>query len=140
MSAAISPMRILAFTALLTLGCKKNPDPYHIDLVDFKTPKQLSDTLQYLVGMKEPVVWEAMQRNGFFCGERHGILVDQSTGKLGTGKPDLECSKSHRIDLGLKRRWWTVQFGLDSGRVTDVSASFRRADLGPLELLWEPRP
>jgi hypothetical protein len=130
MTAAISPIRILAFAVLLILGCKKNPDPYHIDLVYFKSPKQLSDTLQYLVGMTEPIVWEAMQRNGFHCGERRGILVDRSTGELGSGKPHLECWQSHRINLGLKRRVWTVQFGLDSGRVTDVTSRFMSQDLG----------
>ncbi len=126
----IGSIRILAFAAVLALGCKKNPDPNHIDIADFKSPKQLSDTLQYLVGMTEPVVWEAMQRNGFGCGERRGTLVDTSTGELGSGKAHLECYQSHRVDLGLRRRVWTVQFGLDSGRVKDVTASFRSEDLG----------
>jgi hypothetical protein len=125
-----STARAALFAALLTLGCKKNPDPLHIDVADFKSPKQLSDTLQYLVGMTEPVVWEAMQRKGFGCGERSGILVDRSTGKLGSGKPHLECWQSHRINLGLRRRVWTVEFGLDSGRVTDVTARFIYQDLG----------
>src|SRR5688572_9216766 len=86
--------RAAIFAALLMLGCKKNPDPLHIEVADFESPKQLSDTLQYLVGMTEPVVWEAMQRNGFGCGERSGIVVDRSTGKLGSGKPHLECWQS----------------------------------------------
>jgi len=128
--AAISPIRILAFAVLLTLGCKKNPDPRHIDIADFESPKQLSDTLQYLVGMREPVVWEAMQTNGFHCGERSGIVVDRSTGKLGSGKAHLECSQSHRVNLGLRRRMWTVKFGLDSGRVRDVNADFIYQDMG----------
>jgi len=34
------------------------------------------------------------------------------------------------INLGLKRRVWTVQFGLDSGRVTDVTSRFMSQDLG----------
>ena len=122
--------RAALFAALLTLGCKKNPDPLHIDVAHFKSPKQLSDTLQYLVGMTEPVVWEAMQRKGFGCGERSGILVDRSTGKLGSGKPHLECWQSHRINLGLRRRLVTVEFGLDSGRVRDVNARFIYQDLG----------
>jgi hypothetical protein len=122
--------RAVLFAALLTLGCKKHPDPFHIDVAEFKSPRQLSDTLQYLVGMTEPAVWEAMQRNGFDCGERRGILVDRSTGELGSGKPHLECWQSHRINLGLRRRVWTVEFGLDSGRVTDVNARFRSQDLG----------
>ena len=130
MPAAISPIRILAFATLLTLGCKKNPDPNHIDIADFKSPKQLSDTLQYLVGMTEPVVWEAMQRNGFGCGERSGIVVNRSTDELGSGKPHLECWQSHRINLGLRRRMWTVEFGLDSGRVRNVTARFIYQDLG----------
>ena len=122
--------RAAMFAALLTLGCKKNPDPRHIDAADFKSPEQLSDTLQYLVGMTEPVVWEAMQRNGFGCGERSGIVVDKSTGKLGSGKPHLECWHSHRINLGLRRRIWTVEFGLDSGRVREVRAGVIYQDLG----------
>lgn len=122
--------RAAVFAALFTLGCKKHPDPRHIDIADFKSPKQLSDTLQYLVGMTEPSVWEAMQRNGFDCGERRGTLVNLSTGELGSGKPHLECWQSHLINLGLKRRVWTVQFGLDSGRVTDVTTNFRRKDRG----------
>ena len=125
-----SMARAALFAALLTLGCKKHPDPLHIDVADFKSPKQLSDTLQYLVGMTEPVVWEGMQRNGFDCGERRGILVDRSTGKLGSGKPHLECWQSHRINLGLRRRVLIVEFGLDSGRVTDVTARFMYQDLG----------
>lgn len=118
------------FAALLMLGCKKDPDPLHIEVADFESPKQLSDTLQYMVGMTEPVVWEAMQRNGFGCGERSGIVVDRSTGKLGSGKPHLECWQSHRTNLGLRRRLWTVEFGLDSGRVTDVKAGFIYQDMG----------
>jgi hypothetical protein len=122
----------LARAALLTVmlaSCRKNPDPLHIDLGDFNSPKQLTDTLKRLipVGMKEPVVWEMMQRNGFACGERSGIIVDN--GKLGSGKPDLECYKSTRIDLGLRRRAWTVVFKLDSGRVSDVNAGYIYQDL-----------
>jgi len=116
--------RAALIVALLTLGCKKHPDPRHIDVADFKSPKQLSDTLQYLVGMTEPVVWAAMQRNGFDCHEVKGIRVDRTTGELGSGKPHLECWQSRRVNLGLRRRSWTVQFGLDSGRVTDVNARF----------------
>ena len=46
------PTRFLTFVAcvVIALGCKKNPDPRHIDVARFKSGKQLSDTLKYLVG------------------------------------------------------------------------------------------
>jgi len=123
--------RVAAF-ALLVAGCKKNPDPMHFKLADFNSPKQLTDTLKRLipVGMREAVVWEMMQRNGFACGERSATIVDRQTGKLGSGKPDLECYQSTRIDFGLRRRQWTVVFKLDSGRVTDIMAGYIYKDMG----------
>jgi hypothetical protein len=119
----------IAGLAAMTLGCKKNPDPHHIDVAKFESPQQLADTLRYLVGMTEPVVWEAMQRNGFKCGERRGIVITQAR-TLGSGKPSLDCWYSHRTNWLLRRRVWTVSFDLDSTRVRGVTASFIYQDMG----------
>src|SRR3954447_13882256 len=86
--------------ALLALGCKKDPDPTHFKLADFHSAKQLGDTLTRLIpiGTRETAVWAMMQGNGFSCLEYGGTLVDLKTGALGSGKPDLNCSRETRID------------------------------------------
>jgi len=103
----------------------------HFKLADFNSGKQLTDTLKRLIpmGTREPVVWEMMQGNGFACGERAGIIVDPKAAKLGSGKPNLECYKSTRIEFGLRRRPWTVEFALDSARVTNITAGYIYQDL-----------
>src|SRR5437868_10772586 len=115
MTSVLSATRAAALVALLVVGCKKDPDPMHFTLADFNSGKQLTDTLKRLIplGTKEAVVWEMMEGNGFGCGERAGIIVDRQTNKLGSGKPNLECYKSTRIEFGLRHRAWTVEFVLD---------------------------
>ncbi|HET9636074.1 MAG TPA: hypothetical protein VFP26_09120 [Gemmatimonadaceae bacterium] len=118
----------LLIAAAATSGCKKNPDPYHIDLADFKSGRQVADTLRYLVGSTEPMVWEAMQRNGFRCAERHNNIVKD--GKLALSPHAyLDCYNEHRINFGLRRRVWNVTFPLDSSRTTDVYASYMNQDM-----------
>ena len=131
MATSLSMTRAAAVVALLALGCKKDPDPTHFKLADFQSDKQLGDTLRRLIpiGTRETAVWAMMQGNGFSCREYGGILVDQKTGTLGTGKPDLNCSRETRINFGLKRRVWTVRFELDSARVTDIIAHSMRQDM-----------
>jgi hypothetical protein len=124
--ASVAKVVSTGLLALFALGCKKNPDPRHIDLGDFNSGKQLSDTLKKLVppGTRVLLASEVMQINGFTCGERSGITVDVNKGELGSGKPYLECYNSTRIDLGLKRREWTVKFNYDSAGVQDVVAGY----------------
>jgi hypothetical protein len=113
----------LVACVVLTLGCKKNPDPFPpLDVAKFQSRAQLVDSLKYLVGKTEPVAWEAMNRNDFKCAERHLNLVKD--GKLALGDPRLECWNAHRTSFGLRRRVWTVTFVLDSSRVSDVYAGF----------------
>lgn len=116
----------VAALALLAASCRKNPDPRHIDLDDFSSGKQLTDTLKKLIppGTRVVLASEVMQSNGFKCGERAGITVDVNTSKVGSGKPYLECWKSTRIDLGLKRREWSVQFKYDTAGVQDIIAGY----------------
>jgi hypothetical protein len=118
--------RFLIFGAsfiVVALGCKKNPDPFPpLDVAQFDSRAQLVDSLKYLVGKTEPVAWEAMNRSGFKCGERHLNAVKD--GKLALGAPRLECFNEHRINFGLRRRVWSVTFVLDSSRVSDVYAGF----------------
>jgi hypothetical protein len=126
MASVLPARRAIALVVLLALGCSRNRDPMHVDVRDFDSGKSLSDTLGKLLppGTRVPIVWEAMQRYGFKCGERRGITVDMKTGKLGSGKPDLECWQSSRINLGLQRRDWRVTFKYDSSGVRDVFAGF----------------
>jgi hypothetical protein len=124
-------MSAAAVVALLALGCKKDPDPSHFKLGDIHSDEQLGDTLRRRIpiGTREAEVWAMMQGNGFTCREYGGILVDPKSGTLGSGKPDLNCSRETRINFGLKRRVWTVRFKLDSARVTDIIAHSMRQDL-----------
>ena len=126
---AVSAVALLAF---LAVGCKRDPDPRHFKLADFTSGKQLTDTLRKLIpmGTREAIVREMMQGNGFKCGERAAITVDTATHKLGSGKPYLECSHSTRIEFGLRHRAWTVEFKLDSARVTDIDAGYIYQDMG----------
>ncbi len=125
----VAATRFLTFvvTVALTLGCKKNPDPNYIDVARFRSGKQLADTLKYTIGMPEAGVWEMMNRNGFKCGERHDDIVKDR--QLAPGRLNLECWYEHRIELGLRRRVWTVTFPLDSSRVREVYAGFIKQDL-----------
>jgi hypothetical protein len=78
--ASLSMTRAAAVVALLALGCaRKDPDPNHFKLAHFDSGKQLADTLKRRIptGAREAAVWEMMQGNGFSCGERGGIVVDQ---------------------------------------------------------------
>jgi hypothetical protein len=127
MSASRTFLTLVAGSIVATVGCKKNPNPRHIDAAGFETGKQLADTLKYLVGMTEPAAWEAMQGNGFGCAERRYNLIKD--GKLQLGDAYLQCSYEHRINFGLRRRIWTVTFPLDSSRVRDVYASSMKQDL-----------
>ena len=127
MSATAARFLTLVACVVLALGCKKNPDPYHLDVARFKSGKQLADTLKYLVGMTEPGVWEAMQRNDFKCAERHASIVKD--GKLALGNAYLDCWYEHRINFGLRRRLWNVTFPLDSSRVREVYANFINQDM-----------
>jgi hypothetical protein len=116
----------VAGIALIALACRKDPDPTHFRLADFNTGPALTDTIRKLLppGSKLAGVWELMQGNGFKCGERPGIRVDLKTGTLGSGSPSLECWKSTRINLGLRRRDWTVTFPHDSSGIRDAFASY----------------
>src|SRR2546423_989457 len=122
MASATLPSLALILATVVALGCHKNPDPRYINPAKFESREQLADTLKYLIGMREPVAWEAMQRNGFGCGERH--VNTFKDGKPVLGDPRLECWYMHRIDFGLRRRFWTVTFVLDSSPVRDVYAGF----------------
>jgi len=115
-----------ALVALLALGCGKNPDPNHLALGDFVSGNQLSDTLRKLipVGTRIPVATEMMQRNGFVCGERAPIKVDVKTRTLGSGKPNLECYKSSRLNLGMQRRDWTVVFAFDTTGIKGLNSGY----------------
>jgi len=126
MSATASLARLTALVLVLAAGCKKNPDPRYIDISDFNSGKQLTDTLKRLipVGTRLPIVWETMQTSGFKCGERSLTTVDTVTRKLGSGAPYLECDNSSRINYGLQRRMWTVEFHYDSAGVKDILAGY----------------
>jgi hypothetical protein len=131
MSTSLLVTRAAAVVALLALGCaKRDPDPTHFKIADFRSGKELTDTLKSRIpnGMRETAVWEIMQGNGFSCGERG---VDQRTGTstIGIGKSELHCSGSTRINFGLRRREWWVFFQLDSGRVTDINTLSFKQDL-----------
>ncbi|HKR10144.1 MAG TPA: hypothetical protein VJS39_13205 [Gemmatimonadaceae bacterium] len=130
MASGTSPTLALILTTVFAFGCRKNPDPHYIDAAKFDSPKQLADTLQYLVGMREETVSEAMQRNGFGCGERSPITVDRKADTLAAGKPYLACWHKHRVNFGLRHRTWMVEFALDSGYVRSVGASAIYQDLG----------
>jgi hypothetical protein len=112
--------------AALALACASDRDPTHFRLRDFSEGPALADTIKRLVppGSKLTAVWEMMQGNGFKCGERPGIRVDPQTHELGSGSPSLECWRSTRIDMGLRRRDWTVTFPHDSTRIRDVFAGY----------------
>lgn len=118
--------RAAAIAAVLALGCNNNRDPNHIELGDFVSGNQLSDTLRKLIpaGTRVPAVWEMMQGNGFDCGERRPITVDLKANKLGSGKPDLECYQSTRINFGLRKRRWTVVFGYDTTGVRTINSGY----------------
>jgi hypothetical protein len=126
MSATASLARVTAAVVLLALGCKKNPDPLYIDISDFNSGKQLTDTLKRLipVGTRVPLAWQTMQTSGFKCGESSLTTVDTTTHKLGSGAPYLECGISSRIDFGMRRRVWTVEFHYDSAGVKDILAGY----------------
>ena len=121
-------MRVVAAAVvLLAPGCKKNPDPAYIDIADFNSGKQLTDTLKRLipVGTRVPLAWQTMQTSGFKCAERSLTTVDTTTHKLGSGPPYLECDMSSRIDYGMRRRVWTVEFHYDSAGVNDILAGYQ---------------
>jgi len=106
---------LATFVALLAIGCgKKNPDPALIDLGDFESGKQLRDTLaqRFPLGSRVSRVWESMQRNGFYCGERGVVKVDGQP-LLGEGRPNLECWNSNRSEL-FSKRVWLVWFPFDT--------------------------
>jgi hypothetical protein len=126
MTRVASLSRAATLIALLALGCRKNPDPNRIELGDFVSGNQLSDTLRKLipVGTRIPPAWEMMQRNGFDCGERRPITVDLKANKLGSGKPDLECYQSTRMNFGLRKRRWTVVFEYDTTGVTTINSGY----------------
>jgi hypothetical protein len=118
--------RVAAIIALLALGCRKNPDPSHIELGDFVSGNQLNDTLRKLIpaGTRLPRVWEMMQTNGFGCGERAPTTVDLKTSTLGTGQTHLECYQSTRTNFGMRRRDWTVVFEHDTSGVTGINSGY----------------
>ena len=129
MAALLSMTRAAAVVALLALGCKKDPDPSHFKLADIHSGNQLTDTLKRRIpnGTREADAWETMQKNGFYCGERGATIVDAGT--IGSGKRELHCSRSTRINFGLKRREWYVFFKLDSARVTDINTLSFKQDM-----------
>ena len=118
--------QVIGIVAVLALGCAKDRDPHRIHLRDFDSGTALSDTLKRFIppGTRLSTVWEAMQGNGFKCGERAPITVDTRAGKLGSGTPHLECWQSSPINLGLQRREWTVTFQYDSSGVRDIYAGY----------------
>ena len=130
MAASLSVTRAAAVVALLALGCKKDPDPSHFKLAGIHSGKQLTDTLKRRIpiGTREAAVWEMMQGNGFYCGERGTTPMNFDT--TGSGNRALDCSRSTRIHFGLKRRDWFVFFLLDSAkRVTDINTLSFKQDM-----------
>ncbi|HXQ77562.1 MAG TPA: hypothetical protein VN797_05115 [Gemmatimonadaceae bacterium] len=126
MTRIVSLSRLAVLTALLAVGCKKNPDPAHIELGDFVSGNQLNDTLRKLipVGTRLPRVWEMMQTNGFGCGERAPTTVDLKSNTLASGQTHLECYQSTRINLGMRRRDWTVVIEHDTTGVTGINSGY----------------
>jgi hypothetical protein len=129
MAARLSIARAAAVVALLALGCKKDPDPSHFKLAGINSGPQLTDTLWRRVpyGTREAAVWSMMQGNGFYCGESGVTPLDFDTTAFGTR--DLRCSRSTRINFGLKRREFWVFFHLDSGRVTGINTLSFKQDM-----------
>lgn len=117
---------VAGIAAVLALGCARDRDPHRIHIRDFDSGTTLADTLKRLIrpGTRVSTAWEAMQGNGFKCGERAPITVDTRAGKLGSGTPHLECWQSSPINLGLQRRDWTVTFQYDSSGVRDIYAGY----------------
>jgi hypothetical protein len=126
MTSVLQARGVIALVVLLALGCSRNRDPHHIDIGDFDSGQALTDTLRKLLlpGIRVAAASEMMQRNGFICGDRAGTIVDLKTGKLGSGKPDLQCWQSSRIPPGFQRRDWTVTFKYDTSGIRDVFANF----------------
>jgi len=126
MTRVASRSRATALIALLALGCRKNPDPNHIELGDFVSGNQLSDTLRKLIpaGTRVRVASEVMLRNGFVCAEHGGITVNPTTSALVSGAPDLECYQSTRMNFGLRKRRWTVVFEYDTTGVTTINSGY----------------
>jgi hypothetical protein len=126
MTSVLQARRVIALVVLLALGCSGNRDPHHLDIGDFDSSQALTDTLKKLLlpGVRVSAASEMMQRNGFICGDRAATLVDLKTGKLGSGRPDLQCWQSSRIPPGLQRRDWTVTFKYDTSGIRDVFANF----------------
>lgn len=131
MAASLSMTRAASVVALLALGCaKKDPDPSHFKLANIHSGNQLTDTLKRRIpnGTREAAAWAMMQRNGFYCGERGTTPMNFDT--TGAGNRSLDCSRSSRINFGLKRRVWFVFFGLDSAkRVTSINTLSFKQDM-----------
>jgi hypothetical protein len=126
MASVQSARFVTALAAILAIGCGKDRDPMRIHLRDFDNGPALADTLKRLVppGTSLNAAWEIMQKSGFKCGERAGTTIDTTAGKVGSGTPYLQCWESTPINLGLKRREWTVTFQYDSAGVRDVRAGY----------------
>lgn len=130
MAARLSITRAAAVVALLALGCKKDPDPAHFKLAAIHSGPQLTDTLWRHIpyGTREALAWEMMQRNGFYCLEV-GRTPVEIPGTIGFGERDLQCSRSTRINFGLRRREFWVWFQLDSGRVSGINTLSFKQDI-----------
>jgi len=109
--ASIRSLMLPTFVALSVACGRKNPDPAYLDLGAFDSGKQLRDTLaqRFPPGSRVSGVWEAMQRNGFYCGERG---VDKRA-LIPEGRPNLECWNSNRRSFS-DHRVWLVWFPFDT--------------------------
>ena len=114
------------FVVLFAAGCSRGGERKPINISDYESGASLSATLKQLVPPGTPVARarSLMEESGFECGERAGIVVDQRAGRIGSGKPRLECWESSRIWPGLQRRDWTVVIRYDSSGVVESFGSF----------------
>lgn len=124
---SVRSLVVATFVALLSVGCgRKNPDLAYLDVSDFDSGHELRDTLaqRYPPGSHVSRVWEAMQRNGFYCGKR-GVLINGEKSMIPEGRPNLECWHAKRRHL-FDKRVWLVWFPFDTTTrvTTDVFAGY----------------
>src|SRR5512132_143888 len=113
---------VAVVVVLVAVACDRGRDPRPIRIGDFSSDQKLRDTLSRLVPAGTPLsaAQSLMERSGFECGNRAGIVVNPTTDKLSSGKPELQCWQSSRIFPGFKHRDWTITYRHDSSRVREV--------------------